>query len=77
MHKYVIGFIIGILLLPAGFVIAALSGLLPVNSDSPPPGWEIAFTRMAFNASVERQAQHLQNPITPTAENLMAGVKLF
>lgn len=77
MRKYLLGFLIGILLLPTVVVIVAVLGFLPVNSNVPPPGWETAFARMAFNASVARQAPHLQNPIAPTEENLMAGVKLF
>jgi hypothetical protein len=77
MRKYLLGFAVGILLPPVVIAALAVLGLLPVNADSPPPSWETAFARMAFNASVARQAPHLQNPIAPTEENLMAGVKLF
>lgn len=77
MRKYLIGFIVGVLSLPTVIIVAGALGLLPVNSDSSPPGLETAFARMAFNAAVARQAPHLQDPIAPTDENLMTGVKLF
>ena len=77
MRNLLLGFVLGILIIPIGAAVAARLGLLATTSDATPPGWETAFAHMALDASVARNAPHLVNPIAPTEENLMAGVKLF
>jgi len=77
MRNFLLGLVIGVLVLPAALLIAAWLGLIPVSADTKPPRWETAVARMAFDASTARNAPHLANPIAPTQENLMAGLKLF
>jgi thiosulfate dehydrogenase len=77
MGKFLLGFLIGVLALPFAILIVARLGLFPIRANTSPAGWESAFAHMALNASAARQAPHLLNPIAPTEENLMAGVKLF
>ena len=77
MGKFLLGFLFGVLALPLAVVTVARLGLLSINSNTSPPGWESAFAHMAADASAARQAPHLVNPIAPTEENLMAGMKLF
>jgi mono/diheme cytochrome c family protein len=77
MRKFILGLSIGVLALPAVVLIVARLGLLPVSANAKPPRWEAALARMALDASVARNAPHLQNPIAPTEENLMAGLKIF
>jgi mono/diheme cytochrome c family protein len=77
MRNFLLGLVIGLLVLPAALLLAASLGLIPVSADTKPPRWEIAVARMAFDASAARNAPHLTNPIAPTQENLMTGLKLF
>lgn len=77
MRRFGAGFIVGILALPLALLIAARSGLLPVTSKASASRVEATLAHLALDASAARQAPHLANPIAPTEENLMAGVKLF
>jgi mono/diheme cytochrome c family protein len=77
MRRFLLGFLLGVVALPLAVAIAACLGLFPINSNTSPRAWEIKFAHMALNASATRHAPHIANPIAPTDENLMAGVKLF
>jgi mono/diheme cytochrome c family protein len=77
MSKFLLGFLAGVLALPLAILIIARLGLLPINANTSPAGWESAFAHMALDASAAHQAPKLSNPIAPNEENLMAGVKLF
>jgi len=77
MGRFLLGFLIGVLALPVTILIVARLGLLPIHANTSPTGWEIGVAHMALSASAARQAPHLPNPIAPTEENLMAGMKLF
>jgi len=77
MRKFGLGFVVGILTLPAAFLLLAWLGLFPALANVDPPGWEKALAQMTLNAYVSRHAPHLTNPITATDENLLAGMKIF
>jgi hypothetical protein len=47
------------------------------HSNTSPSGGESPFAHMALDASAARGAPKVSNPIAPTEENLMAGMKLF
>jgi hypothetical protein len=40
MRKFVLGFVVGILILPAGFLLLAWLGVVPALANADPPGWE-------------------------------------
>lgn len=77
MRKFLLGFVIGILVLPLAALTAAWLGLMPVNANAQPRAWERGFAHLALDQAAARHAPHLSNPIAPTEQNLMAGVKLF
>src|SRR5258708_15579275 len=77
MCKFLLGFVAGILAIPVGAFVAAWMGWLPINANAKPSGLEEAFMHLALDPAAARKAPHLANPIAPTEENLMAGVKLF
>jgi mono/diheme cytochrome c family protein len=77
LRRYLLGFMIGILVLPVGICIGGWMGLLPTKAKAVPPSWETRFAHMALDAAAARNAPHLANPIAPTDENLLAGMKLF
>ena len=77
MGKFLVGFAFGVLALPVAVITVARLGLLPINANTSPSRLETSFAHMALDASAARNAPHLSNPIAPTEENLMAGLKLF
>ncbi|MGB7281440.1 MAG: cytochrome c [Candidatus Acidiferrum sp.] len=77
MKKFVLGFFVGILVIPAGALAAAWMGWLPVNANAAPGRMETAFAHLALERAVARSAPHVSDPIAPTEENLMAGMKIF
>src|ERR1700740_412782 len=77
MSKFLLGFLAGAFALPLAILVIARLGLLPVNANTSPTRWESAFAHMALDASAAHQAPKLSNPIAPSEDNLMAGVKLF
>ena len=60
----------------AAYVIA-LAGFFPVNADAKPSNLERWFARTALRAAIQRQAPKEPNPISPTDENLIAGIRLY
>jgi hypothetical protein len=77
MRKFLLGFVVGILTIPAGAFAAAWLGWLQTNANATPSALEKAFMHLALDRAAVRRAPHLANPIAPTEENLMAGMKLF
>ena len=77
MGKALMGFFIGILLLPVIAAIVAFSGHLAVDATAKPPQWERRIANMALDPAVERKAEGLTCPIPASEENLMKGMKLY
>jgi len=71
-------FVLGLIFLPLLLVLLAISGMLPSDALSAPPGWEEAVGERALEASLERRAANLQNPVAPGDEAaLLAGMSLY
>lgn len=77
MKNFFFGLIIGLVALPLAVFAIGSIGKFNVQATAEPPRWEKTFAQKAFNASVARHAEHLQNPIAPTEENLLAGLMMF
>jgi mono/diheme cytochrome c family protein len=77
MRKFFLGFAVGILVLPVAAWVAAWLGMLPTEANAIPSRLEKAFAYLALDAAAARHAPHLGNPIAPTEDNLMVGMKLF
>jgi mono/diheme cytochrome c family protein len=76
MRKFLLGFGVGILSFPIVGFAAAWFGWIPTNAPTTPSALEKTFAHLTLHAAA-RPAQHLSNPIAPTRENLMAGLKIF
>jgi hypothetical protein len=77
MRKFLLGFVVWILTLPAGAFAAAWLGWLPTNANATPSTLEKAFAHVALDRAAARHAPHLVNPVASAEENLMAGMRLF
>jgi mono/diheme cytochrome c family protein len=77
MRNFILGVIITLVVLVAGGLAFAFLGLLPTNADSSPPGWEQRIANTAVDASMERHAPRTTNPVSPTDDNLIQGMKIY
>src|ERR1700722_18272938 len=77
MRNFVLGIIVAIVaLLIVGFG-AALLGLLPTRANRTPSKTEARIAMSALDNSVERHAPRANNPVPPTDENLIEGLKIY
>ncbi len=77
MRNFILGMIVAIVVLLLGSLGLALLGFLPTRANSAPPEMERYIAMRALDNSVERHAPHVNSPVPPTNENLVAGLKLY
>ena len=77
MRNFILGIVITILVLLIGGFGLALLGFLPTRANSAPPEMEIHIATSALDNSVERHAPRINNPVPPTDENLIEGLKIY
>jgi len=77
MRNFILGVVITLLVLAIGGTGAALLGFLPTRANTPPPEWETHYAMGALDSSVERHAPRVNNPLTPTDDNLIEGLKIY
>src|SRR5208282_588084 len=77
MRNFVLGIVITLLLLLLGGLAIATLGLMPTNADTAPPNIERHIAMSAVDASVERRAPRVTNPVPPTDDNLIDGMKIY
>jgi thiosulfate dehydrogenase len=76
MKHFILGLIIGIVLLPLAAFLYIWFGYAPVATAAPPLPLERALTTMALHARIAREAPK-GSPIPPTEPNLLAGAKIY
>lgn len=77
MGKFVIGVIVTLLILILGGLGIAMLGLIPTNANVAPPHLERRIAMSAVDASMERHAPRVTNPLSPSDQNLEDGMKLY
>ena len=77
MRGFILGIFITILVLLIGGLGLALLGFLPTRANIAPPEMERHIAMSALDNSVERHAPRLNNPVPPTDDNLIAGIKIY
>jgi mono/diheme cytochrome c family protein len=74
-------FILGVFVTLAVLVLGALGfltfGYIPTTADAVPPRIETHIAMSALDAAMERHAPHINNPVTPTDDNLIEGMKIY
>ena len=75
------GFILGILVTIAVIICVGLfvaeTGRVDMRADVPPSHLETRFAGGAMDASVDRHAPEVKNPLQPTTQNLVAGAAVY
>jgi len=77
MRNFILGVVITLLILAFGALAFALLGYMPTNADATPPHMEMKIAMNALDASMDRHAPRVSNPVTPTDENLIDGMKIY
>jgi mono/diheme cytochrome c family protein len=77
MGKIILGIVLAIVALAIVGSGLALLGFVPTRANTSPPDWESHFAMSALDNSVERHAPRVNNPVPPTDENLIAGMKIY
>jgi thiosulfate dehydrogenase len=76
MGKFILGVIIGVLLVPAAFYLYCRSGLAPVATSAPPMPFERFFSRTALHATINHQAPKTKSTRATEGE-LLAGIDVY
>ena len=77
MGKFILGIIVTLVILILAALGFAMLGFFPTKADVPPPQIERHFALSALDASMERHAPRVTNPLPPTDQNLIDGIKLY
>jgi len=77
MRNFILGIVITVVALLIGGLGVALLGFVPTNANTAPPKLEKQIAMSALDASMERHAPRVNNPVLPTDENLIAGLKAY
>jgi mono/diheme cytochrome c family protein len=77
MGKILLGVLITVVILALAALGFATLGFFPTRANVEPPHWERHFAMGAVDASMERHAPRVTNPLTPTDQNLEDGMKLY
>jgi len=73
---FVIGLIVGVLLIPVGAYLYFAGGYAPVATSAPPMPFEKMLASKALDARLQKEMPK-DVPIKPTEANLMAGAVLY
>jgi len=73
---FVIGLIVGVLLIPVGAYLYFAGGYAPVATSAPPMPFEKMLAKKALDARLQKEMPK-NVPIEPTEANLMAGAVLY
>lgn len=75
------GFILGVLFTIIVIILVGIfvveTGRVDMRADNPPSGMERHLAGGAMDASVERNAPKVTNPLQPTNENLIGGATVY
>ena len=77
MGKFLIGFIVAVAILILGALGFLMLGLFPTAANVEPSSLERRIALSAVDASMERHAPRVSDPIMPNDANLIDGMKLY
>ena len=77
MRNFILGTVVTLAVLILGGIAFLLLGLMPTNADATPPSIEESIAARALDASMDRKAPRVNNPLTPTDDVLIEGMKIY
>jgi thiosulfate dehydrogenase len=77
MISFLGGIVVALVVLAIVGYFAVKAGIVPANADSKPTALERWVAKTALHAALERDTKGLTNPVQPSDENLITGVRLY
>ncbi|HEX6503416.1 MAG TPA: cytochrome c [Terriglobales bacterium] len=77
MRNFILGVIFTILVVVVGGLAYLLLGFAPTNADARPSRLESWIASGALDTSMEKRAPRVSNPVQPTDDNLIQGIKIY
>jgi mono/diheme cytochrome c family protein len=77
MKGFVVGIIFTMIVLAFAIYEGAKQGYIYLGADHKPSFAESTFAMSVLDASIQQHIVGLQNPVTPTEENIEAGAKVY
>src|SRR5258708_18145978 len=77
MIRFLIGFITAVVLVLLALFCYVRFGFVDPRADAEPGSLETKLAMPALGAAVDRRAPSTKNPIQPTEENLLPGMKIY
>jgi mono/diheme cytochrome c family protein len=77
MRNFVLGIVIAVVVLLGAGLAFLLLGFMPTNANTNPSPLERRLSMHAMDASMDRDAPHINNPVPPTDDNLIEGMKIY
>ncbi|MGH9516983.1 MAG: c-type cytochrome [Terriglobales bacterium] len=77
MRAFILGVIFTIVVIFVVVLLVAQFGLFPTNADATPSAMERHIAMSALDASMERHAPQIPNPVPVTDNNLIDAIKLY
>ncbi len=77
MRKFALGFLVAIVFSAIAVFVFLRFGMMDPRADMPVSAMERGMAMPSLDASIERRAPEIKNPVPPTNENLAAGMKVY
>jgi len=77
MRNFILGIFITLVIIVLAGLAVATFGLMPTKADVTPPSLERRIATAALDASMERHAPRVTNPVPSTDDNLIDGMKIY
>ena len=77
MRNFILGIIAAVAIIIIGGLAFLELGFMPTNADATPPHMERRIAMSAMDASMDRKAPHVSNPVPPTDDNVIQGMKIY
>lgn len=77
MRKFLLGFLAGVVLILLAVFLWIRLGFLNPQADIPEDALEKNVAMPSLDASVDRRAPEIKNPLQATDDNLTAGMKIY
>jgi mono/diheme cytochrome c family protein len=77
MRNFILGVVLTLIVLIAGGLAVAFLGFLPTTADATPPAIEHHIAMRAMDASMDRDAPRVNDPVPATDDNLIEGMKIY
>jgi thiosulfate dehydrogenase len=77
MRGFILGIIVTIVVFAAVGLFVLETGRVNMRADVPPSSLETSVAGHAMDASVERNAPKVTNPVQPTEQNLVDGAEIY